>query len=138
MPAIYGTVCVVASVPLYYLGLKLMGITGVALAMSLSAAMQVILLYALWNRRSANAESRGVYRFFARVSAASIVLGVFLEWFRTTALAGLDRTSFSGCLMSAAVTGILFGVVLLGAGYGFKIPEVTGLLDRIVTRLRRS
>jgi putative peptidoglycan lipid II flippase len=45
-PAIYGTVAVLISIPLYLMGLKLMGTQGVALAVSLSAILQVVFLYA--------------------------------------------------------------------------------------------
>ena len=136
-PAVFGTLSVLASIPLYYLGLKQMGITGVALAMSLSAAFQVILLFVLWNRRSGNPDCRGVYRFFGQVAAGSVLLGVFLEWFRTTALSGLDRATFSGCMLSAAITGIVFCGILLGVGYGLKVPEISGLVDKVMGRLKR-
>jgi putative peptidoglycan lipid II flippase len=136
-PAVYGTLSVLLSVPLYYLGLQQMGISGVALALAVSAVFQTSLLFALWNRRSGNTDSKGVYRFFCQVTAGSVLLGLFLEWFRTAALFGLDRTSYSGCLVSAAVTGILFCAILLSVGYGLKIREITGLFENGVRRLKR-
>ena len=136
-PAVYGTISVLASIPLYYLGLTQMGITGVALAMSLSAAFQVILLFVLWNRRSGNRGAGAVYRFFAGAAAGSVPVGIFLEWFRVTALSGLDRSTFSGCMLSAAVTAAVFLGILTAVGYGLKIPEVTGLFDKTIGRLKR-
>ena len=53
-PAIFGTIAVLLSIPLYVYGLQVMGVTGVALAISLSSIFQVALLYALWNKRSKN------------------------------------------------------------------------------------
>ncbi len=134
-PALYGTLSVLAGLPLYYFGLRLMGITGVALALALSAALQAALLFALWNRRSGNPGSREVYRFFGQVAAGSVVLGMALEWFRTAALSGLDRATLGGCLLSALITAVAFGAVLLAAGYGLKITEITGLFHKAAGRL---
>jgi putative peptidoglycan lipid II flippase len=133
-PAIYGTLAVLLSVPLYYVGLQEMGIRGVALALAVSAVFQTTLLYVLWTRRTGNPGSRGVYRFFLQVAAGSAVLGIFLEWFRSVALAGLDRATLGGCLLSAALTGTVFTVILLGAGYGLRIPEITGLVEKVFRR----
>ena len=57
-PAIYGSLAVILSIPLYLLGLKMLGTRGIALAASLSAVFQVLILYILWNRRSGNSDSR--------------------------------------------------------------------------------
>jgi len=59
-----------------------MGARGIALAVSLSAIFQVILLYGLWNKRSENKESHTVYFFYIKIIVISMVIGVFLEWFK--------------------------------------------------------
>jgi putative peptidoglycan lipid II flippase len=135
-PAVYGTVVVLLSIPLYLLGMNLMGIRGVALAVSLSGILQVAVLYAFWNRRSHNTESRDVYLFYVKMIGFAAVTGIFLVWFKSTALFWLDSATFLGSLAASAIIGALFLLVLLAAGYGLKIKEVTGLVDRLARKIK--
>jgi putative peptidoglycan lipid II flippase len=135
-PAIYGTVAVMLSIPLYWLGLNFMGTMGVALAASLSAIMQVLVLYALWNRRNPNSQSRSVYYFYLKMMAFSVPLGVFLAWFKSTVLAPINASTFTGSLMVCIASGLVFGVILLAAGYGLQIREISQLAQRLSKKLR--
>jgi putative peptidoglycan lipid II flippase len=135
LPAFYGTIVVILSIPLYLLGMNLLGVRGVALAVSLSGILQVAVLYALWNKRSNNTESRGVYAFYLRMTCFAAVTGFFLAWFKSTALFWIDSTAFLGSLMVSLLTAAVFLIILLAAGYGFKIKEVTELVNRLVKKL---
>jgi len=64
-PAVFGTIAVLFSLPVYWYGLNLIGAGGIALAVSLSSVFQLVVLYALWNKRGRNRGSREVYRFYA-------------------------------------------------------------------------
>jgi putative peptidoglycan lipid II flippase len=137
-PALYGTVTVLLSVPIYLIGMNLLNVRGVALAVSLSGIFQVTVLYALWNKRSHNPESRGVYTFYIKIMCFAAVMGIFLEWFKSAALSRLDSTTFSGSLMVCIVTSAVFVCILLMAGYGLKIQEIRGLVDRMIGKLKLS
>ena len=54
VPALFGTGAVLASIPVYFLGMHVMGTSGIAAAVSLSGILQVAVLYHLWSRRSGN------------------------------------------------------------------------------------
>jgi len=136
-PAIYGTVAVVLSIPIYLLGLNLMGAGGVALALSLSAILQVLVLYALWNRRTQNRGSP-VYLFYFKMMVFSAPLGLFLAWFKSSALSGLNAATLLGSLLVCLIIGALFALIMLAAGYGLKITEITELADRLRGKLTRS
>jgi putative peptidoglycan lipid II flippase len=136
-PAIYGTVAVILSIPLYLLGLNLMGADGVALALSLSAILQVLVLYALWNRRTDN-PGRAVYRFYLKMMLFSVPLGLFLAWIKSAALSGIDSVTVLGSLAVCLIIGALFALTLLAAGYGLKIKEIMDLVDRLMAKFRRS
>jgi putative peptidoglycan lipid II flippase len=136
-PAIYGTTAVLLSIPIYLLGLNLMGADGVALAASLSAILQVLILYALWNRRNKNEGSGPVYRFYLKMLLFSAPLGLVLAWCRSAALSGLDSATLSGSLTLCLIIGALFALILLAAGYGLKIREITGLVNGLRDRFRR-
>jgi len=134
-PAIYGTIVVLLSIPLYMLGLNIMGTNGVALAISLSGIFQVIVLYVLWNKRSNNTGSRRVYSFYLKMIGFAALTGIFLAWFKSVALDWIDSTTFIGSLTMCALTGAAFLLILLGAGYGLKIKEITELVNRLAKKL---
>ena len=134
-PALYGTIVVVLSIPLYLLGMNLLGVRGVALAVSFSGIFQVTVLYALWNKRSNNTESRQVYVFYFRMMCFAAVLGIFLAWFKSAALFWIDSGTFHGSLMVSLLTGAVFLGILLTVGYGLKIKEVTELVSRLLKKL---
>jgi len=136
-PAIYGTAAVALSIPLYLLGLNMMGAGGVALALSLSAILQVLVLYALWNRRTKN-RGRPVYLFYLKMMAFSAPLGVFLAWLKTAALGRIDSSTLIGSMTVCLIVGAVFVLIVLAAGYGLKIDEITGLADKIREKFRRS
>jgi putative peptidoglycan lipid II flippase len=137
-PAVFGTMAVIISIPLFYYGMKIMGVNGIALALSLSAFLQVVILYALWNRRSRNIYSRDVYLFFVKICVISAVMGVLLEWFKRMFLDVFDVTSFSGCILMAAFLSALFSAVFVSAGYIFRIKVITDIAGRIAEKLKKT
>ena len=136
-PALYGTAAVVLSLPFYLLGLKLMGAGGVALAASLSAILQVIVLYMLWNRRNQN-QGRPVYFFYVKIMVFSAPLGLFLAWLKSAALGGIDSSTLIGSMAVCLIIGAVFLLIMLAAAYGLKIKEIMGLVDRVRGKFSRS
>jgi putative peptidoglycan lipid II flippase len=137
-PAIYGTLAVVASIPIYWLGMRLMGSGGIALAISLSGLLQVVLLYMIWNRRSHNQGSRFVYNAFARMLAVAALGGLALEGLNRCvlplrAMPPSSFTNVSACLINAAI----FVLLLLAVGYGLNVPEIKLITTRLLGRIGR-
>jgi putative peptidoglycan lipid II flippase len=130
-PAIYGTLAVIVSLPLYLIGMNLLGAGGIALAVSLSGILQVTVLYAFWNKRSKNAGSRDVYLFYGKMIGLAVLIGIFLTWFKARALSGLAADTFVGNLLVAAITASVFVSILLLCGYGLKIKEITDWINRL-------
>jgi len=130
-PAVYGTIAVVLSIPLYYFGMQLFAARGVALALSLSGIMQVVVLYALWNRRSHNSGSPRVYRAYGKMMVLGALMGAFLAWFKSAALGSIDSTSLPGSLAVCVIVTAVFALILLAAGYGLKIREITDMVGRL-------
>jgi len=136
-PAVFGTIAVLFSIPIYWYGMRTMGAKGVGLAISISAVFQVTLLYILWNRRTRNEDSRRVYRFFAKIILLSMPIGIFLEWFRRSVLYGIDSSTFTGCIFISAITGALFLVIFISAGYFMRIKEIFEGINRLAEKLAR-
>ncbi len=130
-PAIYSTIGVIISLPIYMIGMNLVGARGVALAISMSAILQVILLYALWNRRSHNPESRKVYRGYVKMLLLTIPAGLMLEGLRMGLAQWIGMKGLAGSLLIAGSIGLIFLLLLFAAGYLFKIKEITESLGRL-------
>lgn len=136
LPALYGTGAVLLSLPLYIIGMKIMGINGVALASALSATFQVAVLYMIWNRKTKNKGSNAVYTAVLKITALSMGLGIFAFVVRTAVLNVADSSTPGGCIAILFITTALSAVFLAGAGYLFKIEEISAVLGRIVSKVR--
>ena len=136
-PALFGSAAVLLSIPLYIAGMTVMGVGGVALTISLSAILQVALLYVLWNRRSGNPESRRVYIAYGRMMVLGIGLGLSMEWLRRTLFGPAAGASIWVNLTTCLIMGGLFILAVSAAGYLFRIPEVTEFASRIISRRRK-
>ena len=129
-PAIFTTLAVAASLPLYWLGLKHYGAAGIAMAIALSATIQVLLLYEVWNRRHRLSGRGVVFRQIAIMIGLSSPLALFLAAFKTYALAGISPASFSGSLIRCIIVGGVFTVCMLAAGYGLNIVSIREVIAR--------
>lgn len=134
MPAVFGSIAVLLSLPLYVLGVRFMGAGGVALAVSLSAILQVVTLFAIWNRHIGNPQSRGVYLAFVRMILFSVPAGIVLAVFRAWLVSGIDAAGPGGNLAVALLTGVLFVAILAAGGYGLKIDPIRTGLDHMARR----
>jgi len=116
--------------------MQFMGAAGVALAISLSAICQVMMLYMLWNRRTQNHESRGVYLILEKVTLISLIIGIILESFKKNYLLHIDSSVFSGSLAICLIIGAVFIPLFLAFGYIFRIEEMRIFLTKIIRRIR--
>jgi len=136
-PAIYGSIAVLVSIPFYYFGLRFFGSKGIALSISLSGILQVLVLYMLWNRRSANLGSRQVYIFYTKMIFFSALLFPFLSWFKASVLTAVNSATFSGSFLVILLTGAAFTLIMGLVAYIFKIKEITDVAGKIVRHFRR-
>lgn len=135
-PTIVGTLAVLASVPLYWLGTTQMGIHGLALAVSVSAVLQSGLLYLLWNRRSGNIESRFVYLLFGKLLLLSAVVGAMSWGMRTVVLRFLDPASLFDSLLMCLIIGSIFTGLFVAAGLALRVQEVISASKQIGRKLK--
>jgi putative peptidoglycan lipid II flippase len=134
-PAIFGTLAVAVSIPIYVAGMNFMGTNGVGLAISISAILHVILLFMLWNRRTANTGSRKVYEAYAKMIFISIPIGFILNWTGTEIYPYTWQDTLPGNMLICAITGALFAVLTFIFGYLLKITEIKEVTDRFVGKI---
>ncbi len=136
-PAVFGSVAVLCSLPVYWYGMQRLGGRGVALAVALSVILQVALLYKIWNRKTDNSESSGVYHLYLKIILVSLPLGIIAEWFRRSFWGGSgpagNLQAFWICIVLGGGYCLLFFVI----GYLLKIDEIKTFLQRI-TRMKHK
>ena len=136
LPAVAGSMVVLGSIPLYMMGVRMMGIGGVAVAISLSAFLQVLILFMMWNRYSHNPDSRKVYDSFIKMAGFSILTGFLLMGFKQILPDRLSDTGFTGSIITVCLTGAVFAVLLVAGARLLKISELQLAMERINHRIR--
>ncbi len=136
LPALFGSIAVALSVPLYWLFTKWLGGLGVALGVTVSGFLQAGLLYTVWNRRMGN---RGgpTYLALLRAIAMTIPLGAALWGLRWLLLRGLDNTRLFGALIICAVLGVVFLALTVVLARLFRVTEISDLATRLGNKLLR-
>ena len=131
-PAAFGTIAVLMSIPLYILGIRFMGISGIALAMSLSSILQVLLIYIIWNKRSGNIDGKKVIGFYIKMMLIGMGMGTVLEWLKLNIYNHINASTFVGSVAVCMIIGSVFMAMLIATGYIFKIPEIHDVIRRII------
>ncbi len=137
-PALFGTLAVMVSVPLYVGGMYLWGVLGIALAISFSVLFQTLLLFATWSRKTANRGAASVYGFFVKIILLSIPLGLVLEWIKQYLSTMVNTGSVSGCLFISMAMALIFLAFIALAGYVFKLEEVLVVINRLISAVVRK
>ena len=134
-PALLGTAAVLLSIPVYIQCMERMGASGVALGVSVSAFIQVALLYICWNRRTQNKSSRHVYGAVFKMTLLSIFLGSALEAIRRIVFSDLCATAFSGAVLTCLGLGVLFLCLLYVACRIMKMTDILEILEKPLQKL---
>jgi putative peptidoglycan lipid II flippase len=130
VPALLGTLAVVLSIPIYLLGAKTMGLKGLALAISVSAFLQVWMIYEAWHRKFEPQEKIKLYKTIGKMTILAVPIGLVLDWARSAWIAQGATASFMENLMILAGISVLFAMLFLGLGHVFKVEEIQIALTR--------
>jgi putative peptidoglycan lipid II flippase len=114
-PAVVGTVITVLTLPIYSVLVKRYQYIGLASASSLGIFLYMLILFLLLNRHTKNHEAGDLVGFFARMSLASVVVGVICyritQWLQSYVV-WQSRTGAFGMLLIVSALGLVLTVVL--------------------------
>jgi putative peptidoglycan lipid II flippase len=136
LPAVYGTIAVGVSLPVYWIGLKIYGLFGVALAISVSAIIQVGVLFAVWNRRSHNIGKGLVYLTYVKSIVAGLPLGAVLWLMHRYLGQMIDPSTFRGSILIICGVAMPFLLMMVLGGWIFKIEGIRYIGGRLTQRMR--
>lgn len=137
-PAVFGTIAVVLSLPLYWFGITLFGAVGLGLAIALSALLQVLILFHCWNKKSDNKESRLVYAFYLKVILATLPLTGLLYGLHELLDHIFMAATFLNAAITAWITGLAFLLLVAAVTKLFRIREVLDLWQKLARKIQRT
>jgi len=120
-------------------GLLLMGPMahgGLALATSLAAAFNVLLLFAILVGRLGGFPTREFAVSLAKIGLASALMGIYLVWVRHLGDWSLGLHARNGLILCACIGGWL--VVFSVAAYLLRCPELRSIINIVRTKLTRA
>jgi putative peptidoglycan lipid II flippase len=128
-PTVWASASVVMSIPFFFLGTRLAGVSGLALALAFSALLQVVLLFGLYCRRQAPGQAGPVYRAYGKMIAAAMAAGLAAAAVKRLVFA--EPTTFGQALgVCAAVTAVFAPAILL-AGRLLNVAELGRVYERL-------
>ncbi len=154
-PALFSTIAVVASIPIFFILMRWLGASGVGLALSLSAFINSGFLFILWNRRTNNNGAGEVYLFLVKIIVLSCGIGLVLwkskaavqPFFHSLFLVvsdkininykALDGLTIFEALSVSAVISVLFALLFILSGMVLKIDEITVFISKLRRRFSR-
>ncbi len=137
LPTVYGSLAVLVSLPVYFVGMRAMGASGIGIAIAFSAVAQVFFIYMIWNRQSGNRESKGVYGFFLKMVLMAVPLFLVLEACRYRLATGLDTQTIAGSLLMLILVSGLGAALMLIAARLTGIAEMRAIIEMVRGRWRR-
>jgi putative peptidoglycan lipid II flippase len=117
---------------------RLLGYRGLALGTSLTALTNAATQLVLLRREIGGIEGRSIAASFGRIAAAAVVMALAAaaaDWQMARWLPG--ETILLQAIRLAWTIGLAL-VVLVGAAWALRIPELDQARERIVRRLRRN
>jgi putative peptidoglycan lipid II flippase len=138
IPALYSTLGVFISIPIYYILMKYMGINGIALGLSISAIIQVCLLLLLWNKKSKNTNGTSVIMFYGKIILMSLPILAFTYLFHSYIITVFYQRGMIENLITCCLTGTIFLILLIINSYIFKVEEIIILGKRIKNKILKK
>ncbi len=127
IPVLAGTVWSVAAVPLFLTGNELWGISGLALASSVSITGYAVTLALLWIRRHGSAGLEGVVATAGRVISAALGSAT-LGWLTARAVAGGPAPAFGRAAAAMVVGATVAGLTYLALARRLGSKEAAELV----------
>lgn len=134
-PAIFTSLCVLATLPVIYGFMKIMGVKGVALGLSISVILQAFVLFECWSKKNVNHEKKSVYLFFLKIILISMIMGGILLVSASALKTFIDASGVLGSFTIACLIGVEFLILFFLSGAVFKIQEIHILFKTIYQRL---
>ncbi len=136
-PVLSGVIGVIVNVILNVVLVPKMGVSGLALATSISAIVGFLVLYIGLNRKINGIPFKNLFTTFLKVSLASLAMGI-VTYFSYNIIINLNINYKIGLIVSVSLSGLVYAAIL----YFLKIEEFDDLWDmafsKIISIIRKN
>lgn len=114
-----------------------LGVSGLALAFSISMAVQLALLWLILHKKIGNLQENKLMQSLNKISFAALIMAIFIQFIKNPLANLVDMTRLWGILTQGAVAGLL-GLIIYGVlCHIFKLEEMTQLRASFEKRFLR-
>jgi putative peptidoglycan lipid II flippase len=123
-PVVISIISIVVNIILAYWLSPRYGVSGLAIAFSVSAIVNLVLLLGVLHWKLEGFDDRRVIGSLIRIVAATLLAGITLQFLKGPVAALVDMQRFWGVFTQMAVTSVAGLLVYIGACYLFRAPEL--------------
>ena len=128
-PVIAGTAWVLPAVPMYFLGYRVGGVPGIAVAASVTVTGHALTLWLLWRRLHGGEGLEGMVRAVGQAALGALVAGG-AGWLVATAITGGRVPGMSTGVLATLAGGAVVAVVYLVTTYAAGSAEARSVVRR--------
>ena len=118
-------------------GISGIAVTGLALALSISAIMRFLLLVLFLRKKLGHIKLMEIRSSFSKIILATILMGIFV-YLALQVLAGLvDMQTFTGILIQTMLAGFMGALIYILIARLLKSPEISTIKSSIFQQFKR-
>lgn len=135
MPLYLGLVASAVNIGLNMIFIKTsLGVSGLALAFSLSSILQLVLLFIFLRKELGNLDEKNIFISIGKMLVAGILAGIVVQLIKTCVGTGLQLTFVWEVLVQFVAPAVAGLLVYIAVTYLFKSPEIINLLKHLKGR----
>jgi len=144
-PNYVGAACAVLHIVIGYVGVYVLhvGIAAIALALTISKSIKVIILYGLIRRRIGAIDVRKVLQFAGKLALATAIMGGAIWWLHTATSPGLAELELLAkhpklpALASLVLGAVVGTCVFLAVAAIMRVEELGTVVDHLLAKVKK-
>ncbi len=124
-PVVVSIISIIVNIVLAYILAPLYGVSGLAMAFSVSAIVNLVLLLGMLHWQLRGFDDRAVISSVMRIVAATLIAGVAVQLMKVPVAAVVDMQRFWGVFTQMSVAGGVGLIVYVVSAWLLKAPELT-------------
>lgn len=128
----------IANLAFCLLLIRKIGVLGLALGFSLSAALNFIILMIILNKQVKGILRDGLWKFFAKIGFASLVMGVAAQLIKSGLGTIVDMQKLWGVFAQGFIAGGVGLIIFIVIAYLFKVAELMNLLGSVKKKIWKT
>ncbi|MBU1119090.1 murein biosynthesis integral membrane protein MurJ [Patescibacteria group bacterium] len=136
-PVIISVVSMVINIAASLLLAPRMGVPGLALAYSIAAIIQCVLLFIFLRQKAGSLDGKRLFNQFVKILAAGVVLYIVAAGIMELSKYVFDLKTFMGVFLETSIVTVSSAVLYVFLLYLFKDEEVRAMIEGVVVKIKK-